>query len=177
MGNTESDQTNPNPQPEQPSAIETFFTDLMKPDPNAPVKPEEPSALSTWISNITKPNDATQQQSNQSVQDINRLRSFEPEKPGIMTLNIVKASGFPKKDSTRIELGYSNPSTNSWISNNGIIKSGVHKPSETPIFNLEFTQQYDRNNAIKIIVYGTNKGLMDTKEYVVGSAKLDYQFF
>jgi len=191
MGNSEStEQASPDQPSESPflKAVSELFDD----------KPaDEPSFISAWYDDIMKPDEQlpnqqldqprTQQSpSNLPVQrkepqlgwgGLDRSVAKEEIK-GYLTLKFVRGLGFPKKDSCRLEIGYSDPNSGSWVDPTHVRKSSTIKASDSPIFNFDFVGSYTKTQCVKAMFYATDKGLLSKdKEYLVGSVKLDYQFF
>jgi len=102
----------------------------------------------------------------------------QKEEKGYLNIKIVKGIGFSKKDLSRVEIGYSNSQTNAWIDAYSVKKSPIIKASDSPLFNFDFIGEYNKSHSVKMIFYGIEKGLVSKeKEYVIGTVKLDYQYF
>lgn len=69
--------------------------------------------------------------------------------------------------------------TNSWVDPGGVRISKVVKAADQPQFGFDFVSQFKpKEQNIKIVFWCIDKPLVGKeKEYIIGTAKLDYQFF
>jgi len=103
-----------------------------------------------------------------------KKKIIDPNIYGMLTVNILRGMKFPKNDTTRLEVGLARTDNGSWVGPQNV-KKKLHKASETPSYNIEFSGVWSRGQFLKIVVYG--KGIMDLKEYTLGTSTLDYHFF
>lgn len=162
-----------------------------RPGLQSPTAEDQPSAFTTFVSNIFKSDEQPQDQPSVHTSNPNlaradysgfgsnvRLEKSVADEKGWLTIKISKGFSFSKKDSTRCEIGLVDPKTNAWNDPNNVRSSQVFKPGENPILNFDYVAHYDRTQSVKIVFYGIEKPLVGKeKEYILGTCKLDYQFF
>lgn len=171
------------------------------PDPFAPVEPPLGEKISTFFNSLTGDQNAPEAQNQQNqqnpqqnqprsnpnlpVQDTSGWGSSYRSQPkieeisGWLSIKVIKGFNFSKKDNAKVEIGVAHANTNSWVDPGGVRVSKVVKAADQPQFGFDFVSQFKpKEQNIKIVFWCIDKPLVGKeKEYIIGTAKLDYQFF
>jgi hypothetical protein len=191
MGNEQTTEPVPDPfapvEPPLGEKISTFFNSLTG-DQNAQEQQNQNQQNQQSQLNQLSQMNQTQPRSNPNLapQDTSGWGSSFQSKPkpveeisGWISIKVIKGFNFNKKDNSKVEIGVAHATTNSWVDPTGVRTSKVVKASDQPQFGFDFTSNFKpKFQNIKIVFWCIDKPLVGKeKEYIIGTAKLDYQFF